>query len=75
MRHLLLLFWTSCLLGIFSSSFFAPLSPRVLSLFTVVKFSNSPCHSSFGQNGTCYTAAQCQALGGPRYDIDKGSSQ
>ena len=40
------------------------LRPRVLSLFTVVKFSNSACSSRHGSNGTCYTAAECAAHGG-----------
>ena len=69
MIHVLLLFVSSCLLSELlhhDPSFISPLSPRprVLSLFTVVKFSNSPCHSSLGPNGTCYTATQCAALGG-----------
>merc|ERR1712026_504937 len=40
------------------------LRPRVLSLFTVVKFSNSACSSRHGSNGTCYTAVECAAHGG-----------
>ena len=74
MIHLLLLFLSSCLLGVMlhdPSALLPPFSPRprVLSLFTVVKFSNSPCHSSLGPNGTCYTATQCEALGGQDIEV------
>ena len=39
-------------------------SPRLLNVFTVVKFPNSECQSSLGRNGTCYTSSQCSSLGG-----------
>ena len=73
MIHLLLLFLSLCLPGVLlhdpsSSPLISP-RPRMLSLFTVVKFSNSPCHSSLGPNGTCYTATQCEALGGQDIEV------
>ena len=37
---------------------------RTLSIFNVIKFPNSVCESSNNLNGTCYTASECNTLGG-----------
>ena len=36
----------------------------VISLFSVVKFTNSFCYGSNGYNGTCLTPLECSQLGG-----------
>ena len=36
---------------------------RFLNLFSVIRFSNTPCYSKNGLNGTCYTEKQCQGKG------------
>ena len=33
---------------------------KFLNLFSVIRFSNTPCSSKNGLNGTCYTDKQCQ---------------
>ena len=33
---------------------------KFLNLFSVIRFSNTPCTSKNGLNGTCYTDKQCQ---------------
>ena len=38
---------------------------RFLNLFSVIRFSNVPCTTKIGINGTCYTEKQCS--GGLRY--------
>lgn len=35
-----------------------------LSIFQVVKFANSECTGSSSKNGTCYTKAECENIGG-----------
>ena len=35
-----------------------------LSLFNVVKFENTACEANGNNNGTCYTAGECEDLGG-----------
>ena len=37
---------------------------RTLSIFNVIKFPNSVCASTSNLNGTCYTASECNSLGG-----------
>merc|ERR1712241_758503 len=37
---------------------------KTLSVFNVVKFPNSACGASNGNNGTCYTSSECSSLGG-----------
>jgi len=37
---------------------------RFLNLITWVKFDNDECASTLGDNGTCYTAAECEEFGG-----------
>ena len=32
---------------------------RFLNLFSVIRFSNTPCSTRLGINGTCYTEKQC----------------
>ena len=32
---------------------------RFLNLFSVIRFSNTPCSTRLGLNGTCYTEKQC----------------
>ena len=32
---------------------------RFLNLFSVIRFSNTPCSTKLGINGTCYTEKQC----------------
>ena len=39
-------------------------SPKVLSVFNVVKFPNDVCAATNGFNGTCYTSSECKTLGG-----------
>lgn len=39
----------------------------VISLFSLVRFSNSPCTTSTGYNGTCFTSAECSTKGGTGY--------
>ena len=39
-------------------------SPKVLSVFNVVKFPNSVCAATNSFNGTCYTASECTSKGG-----------
>ena len=35
-----------------------------MSVFTVVRFPNDPCNGAGNLNGTCYTASECNSLGG-----------
>ena len=37
---------------------------KVLSIFNVVTFPNTPCGGTSGYNGTCYTASECISKGG-----------
>jgi len=37
---------------------------RFLNLFSVIRFSNTPCLAPAGLNGTCYTEKQCGERGG-----------
>lgn len=37
---------------------------KLVSVFQVVKFRNEPCLGSGSRNGTCYTTAECDNLGG-----------
>lgn len=37
---------------------------KALSLFNIVRFSNSPCPGSGNRNGTCYTEAECKTKNG-----------
>ena len=47
-----------------SSLFDFFLTSLVLSLFTIVSFKNEPCTSGSGNNGTCYSKADCNRLSG-----------
>ena len=38
-------------------------SKKAMSVFTVVRFPNQPCAGA-NLNGTCYTASECNSLGG-----------
>ncbi|KAK9496784.1 hypothetical protein O3M35_012977 [Rhynocoris fuscipes] len=42
----------------------SPRESRLLSLFTVIQFSNNGCLASNGDNGTCLTSSECAARGG-----------
>lgn len=46
------------------------LASPALPLFNIVRFKNEPCKSSSTREGTCYTAAECENLGGS----EKGDS-
>ena len=37
---------------------------RFLNLFSVIRFSNTPCSTRLGLNGTCYTEKQCSERAG-----------
>ena len=37
---------------------------KFLNLFSVIRFSNTPCHGIEGVNGTCYTKKECGIRGG-----------
>merc|ERR1711894_227911 len=37
---------------------------RFLNLFSVIRFSNTPCSTRLGINGTCYTEKQCTERAG-----------
>ena len=39
-------------------------SEKAMSVFTVVRFPNGPCNGAGSLNGTCYTASECNSLGG-----------
>ncbi len=38
--------------------------PAVFNIFQVVRFRNGPCNGTSGDAGICYTAAECDSLGG-----------
>ena len=35
---------------------------KFLNLFSVIRFSNTPCSTKNGLNGTCYTEKQCAGM-------------
>ncbi|KAI9562819.1 hypothetical protein GHT06_010274 [Daphnia sinensis] len=39
-------------------------SSKFISLFSIVRFPNSPCTTSTGLNGTCFTSSECSSNGG-----------
>ncbi|XP_046449578.1 uncharacterized protein LOC124198011 [Daphnia pulex] len=39
-------------------------SSKFISLFSIVRFSNTPCTTSTGLNGTCFTSSECSKNGG-----------
>merc|ERR1712072_359534 len=41
-----------------------PKEKRAIGIFNVVKFPNEVCEGSGNQDGTCYTAEECEARGG-----------
>ena len=39
-------------------------SPKFLNLITWVKFDNTECAATSGDNGTCFTSNECSEIGG-----------
>ena len=42
----------------------SPRSPKFLNLITWVKFDNTECAATSGDNGTCFTSNECAEIGG-----------
>ena len=42
----------------------SPKTPKFLNLITWVKFDNTECAATSGDNGTCFTSNECSEIGG-----------
>ncbi|XP_059097431.1 uncharacterized protein LOC131891786 [Tigriopus californicus] len=56
--------WMSIVLVLWCLASASARQPKILSIFSVVRFNNSPCFGTNNRNGTCYTADECASRGG-----------
>ena len=62
LMNILLLISTTCGMKIEKEG--PPKKPKFLNLITWVKFDNTECAATSGDNGTCFTSNECSEIGG-----------